>query len=341
MGLPGALRRRPVDEPCRGPGRRRGGANGGRRRCSARPPAYRHFRRLLYLYAQAFMTQIAQSTACNRLHAAEQRLARWLLICRDRVGRDDDADHPGDDGRDARRAAGHGDRGRQRAAARRVSSVTAAAWSRSWTGRAGSRDVRVLPDRAGGVRPPARGPRRLSVERATVLVVDDEGMVRALVRRMLEPEVCGVVEAEDGESGAPAHRARPAGDRRRADRPRHAGHRRVRHHHGAGQPPPGPARRRACRASPQRRRAGCRCPSSRSRSRSSAPCATARAGAPRSRELRSAWQRRPQDPAGWSCGRRRTTSPPGVRCQPRRRISAWSPRRCELRRQRAEPPGAR
>jgi two-component system cell cycle sensor histidine kinase/response regulator CckA len=40
----------------------------------------------------------------------------------------------------------------------------------------------------------------LSVERATLLVVDDEGMVRALVRRMLEPEVCGVVEAEDGEA---------------------------------------------------------------------------------------------------------------------------------------------
>jgi DNA-binding NtrC family response regulator len=33
-----------------------------------------------------------------------------------------------------------------------------------------------------------------------VLVVDDESMVRALVRRMLEPEVCSVVEAEDGES---------------------------------------------------------------------------------------------------------------------------------------------
>jgi CRP-like cAMP-binding protein len=48
-----------------------------------------NFRRLLFLYAQAFITQIAQSTACNRLHAAEQRLARWLLICRDRVGRDE------------------------------------------------------------------------------------------------------------------------------------------------------------------------------------------------------------------------------------------------------------
>ena len=55
-----------------------------------RREAQRHdqFGRLLFLYAQAFMTQVAQSTACNRLHSAEQRLARWLLICRDRVGRD-------------------------------------------------------------------------------------------------------------------------------------------------------------------------------------------------------------------------------------------------------------
>jgi CRP-like cAMP-binding protein len=50
---------------------------------------HEHFGQLLHLYVQAFMTQIAQSTACNRLHEAEQRLARWLLICRDRVGRDE------------------------------------------------------------------------------------------------------------------------------------------------------------------------------------------------------------------------------------------------------------
>ena len=47
------------------------------------------FHRLLHLYAQGFLTQVAQSTACNRLHPAEERLARWLLICRDRIGRDD------------------------------------------------------------------------------------------------------------------------------------------------------------------------------------------------------------------------------------------------------------
>ena len=46
-------------------------------------------RRILNLYAQGFVTQISQSTACNRLHSAEQRLARWLLICRDRTGRND------------------------------------------------------------------------------------------------------------------------------------------------------------------------------------------------------------------------------------------------------------
>jgi DNA-binding NtrC family response regulator len=35
---------------------------------------------------------------------------------------------------------------------------------------------------------------------ATALVVDDEEMVRHLVRRMLEPDVCRVLEAEDGEA---------------------------------------------------------------------------------------------------------------------------------------------
>jgi len=46
-------------------------------------------RRLLLLYTQAFITQVAQGTACNRLHSADRRLARWLLICRDRLGRDE------------------------------------------------------------------------------------------------------------------------------------------------------------------------------------------------------------------------------------------------------------
>jgi CheY-like chemotaxis protein len=36
--------------------------------------------------------------------------------------------------------------------------------------------------------------------KGTALVVDDEPMVRLLVRRILEPEICGVVEVGDGET---------------------------------------------------------------------------------------------------------------------------------------------
>jgi CRP-like cAMP-binding protein len=38
------------------------------------------------LYAQALQEQTAQSVACNRKHAIEERCARWLLATRDRVG---------------------------------------------------------------------------------------------------------------------------------------------------------------------------------------------------------------------------------------------------------------
>jgi len=44
------------------------------------------FERLLKRYAEIFFNQVAQSTACNRLHEVKQRLCRWLLMCHDRVG---------------------------------------------------------------------------------------------------------------------------------------------------------------------------------------------------------------------------------------------------------------
>jgi CRP-like cAMP-binding protein len=47
------------------------------------------FRQLLQQSAQAFLTQVAQSVACNRLHNIEMRFARWLLITHDRVESDD------------------------------------------------------------------------------------------------------------------------------------------------------------------------------------------------------------------------------------------------------------
>jgi CRP-like cAMP-binding protein len=45
-------------------------------------------REVLQRYTQGFVTQVSQSVACNRLHVPKQRLARWLLSCRDRVGVD-------------------------------------------------------------------------------------------------------------------------------------------------------------------------------------------------------------------------------------------------------------
>ena len=45
-------------------------------------------RRHLQRYMQGFMVQSAQTAACNRLHNIEERLARWLLSCRDRTESD-------------------------------------------------------------------------------------------------------------------------------------------------------------------------------------------------------------------------------------------------------------
>jgi CRP-like cAMP-binding protein len=44
---------------------------------------------LLLRYTQAFITQISHTAVCNRLHPVEQRLSRWLLMCHDRVDRND------------------------------------------------------------------------------------------------------------------------------------------------------------------------------------------------------------------------------------------------------------
>jgi hypothetical protein len=44
---------------------------------------------LLHRYTQALFTQVAQASACNRLHQIRQRCARWLLQTHDRVGDDE------------------------------------------------------------------------------------------------------------------------------------------------------------------------------------------------------------------------------------------------------------
>jgi CRP-like cAMP-binding protein len=45
------------------------------------------FQRIMYAYVQAFLEQVMVSVACNGAHSLKQRLARWLLMMRDR---DDD-----------------------------------------------------------------------------------------------------------------------------------------------------------------------------------------------------------------------------------------------------------
>jgi CRP-like cAMP-binding protein len=47
------------------------------------------FRRLLLRYLQAQLVQTSQIAACNRLHDIEERLARWLLLCHDRMDSND------------------------------------------------------------------------------------------------------------------------------------------------------------------------------------------------------------------------------------------------------------
>src|ERR687892_2869901 len=43
------------------------------------------FRTACETYARALLAQILQAVPCSRLHTAEQRCARWLLMCADRT----------------------------------------------------------------------------------------------------------------------------------------------------------------------------------------------------------------------------------------------------------------
>ena len=42
------------------------------------------FRNIMDAYVRAFLEQVMVSVACNGAHSLKQRLARWLLMMRDR-----------------------------------------------------------------------------------------------------------------------------------------------------------------------------------------------------------------------------------------------------------------
>jgi CRP-like cAMP-binding protein len=46
------------------------------------------FRKLMFAYVQAFLEQVLVSCACNGAHSLKERLARWLLMMRDRTDGD-------------------------------------------------------------------------------------------------------------------------------------------------------------------------------------------------------------------------------------------------------------
>lgn len=45
--------------------------------------------RLAFRYLQAYLSQVSQAVACNRLHTTEERFAKWMLMNHDRVPGDD------------------------------------------------------------------------------------------------------------------------------------------------------------------------------------------------------------------------------------------------------------
>jgi CRP-like cAMP-binding protein len=44
---------------------------------------------LLHRYTHAYLSQVSQTAACNRLHPLDQRLCRWVLMTHNRVQRDE------------------------------------------------------------------------------------------------------------------------------------------------------------------------------------------------------------------------------------------------------------
>jgi CRP-like cAMP-binding protein len=111
--------------------------------CWSRPSTRRPaLRRLLHRYTQAYLTQVAQGAACNRLHGIEARCARWLLMTHDRVGGPTRSRSRRSSSRSCSACAGRGQRRPPARCRTRGSSGTGAAASACSTAR-GSRRPRA------------------------------------------------------------------------------------------------------------------------------------------------------------------------------------------------------
>ena len=75
-------------------------------------------------FTHALMGQIAQTAGCNRFHRAEMRLARWLLVTRDRLRSENFHLTHRLPRADDRRAPGRRDRGRGNLAKRKLISCS-------------------------------------------------------------------------------------------------------------------------------------------------------------------------------------------------------------------------
>jgi CRP-like cAMP-binding protein len=140
-------------------------------------------RRLLNRYTQAYLTQVAQTAACNRLHHIEARCARWLLMTHDRVGGGRPVPaNAGVPRHHARRAPGGRHRGRRRPPGRRAHPLSPR--GHPGAGPAGPRvgGVRVLRHRAPTLRPAAALVRHLRPAGGMVLrTVCDTVRLRTVV----------------------------------------------------------------------------------------------------------------------------------------------------------------